>query len=218
MVAISLTPALNLACSVFGIRTAQEPSYAVVLKDGQREVRRYPSYVVARTRVAGDLDRTSNPAFRRLFNYISGNNDGKRKLEMTAPVIQRAARSSTEVEGVRLPMTAPVIQSEAGDGWVMEFIMPAEQSIETLPRPLDPTVTLAVVEPRHVAVVRFSGTVNAQDARSRVAALTDWASTRGYRPVEARYQLARYDPPFTLPFLRRNEIQVTVRRGQAPTS
>lgn len=208
MFVVSLTPALNLACSVFGIRTVEQPSYTVTQRDGSRELRRYPAMIVARTEVAGDFKESSNEAFRRLFRYINGGNDGGRKLAMTAPVQQAERRGSTD--GQKIEMTGPVVQERQGKGWMMEFIMPAEQTWETLPRPLDPRVTLARVPSRQVAVVRFSGRVDEQDVSEKAEVLASWAVSRGFRELSDP-RCARYDPPFTLPFLRRNEIHITVQ-------
>jgi hypothetical protein len=203
---IALVPLAG--CSFFGIRTAKEPEYTVVLSDGEFEIRDYPELVVARTVVEADYDESGSVAFRRLGGYIFGDNRKEQDIEMTAPVLR-------EPEGEEIAMTAPVLQEGSGKRWVMAFVMPAEHRLDSLPVPDDPNVELDVVPPRRVAAVRYSGTTSEEKIGHHAARLSSWLVSRGYE-ADSSPRSARYDPPWTLPFLRRNEVHIDVRKSPRP--
>ena len=123
----------------------EEPKHRVLERRDGWELRLYEPTVVAETTVTGDFGPGGNEGFRRLAGYIFGGNDGGRKLPMTAPVT-RERRG-----GTKIAMTAPVAQERSGGGWTVAFVMPAGQSIATLPKPDDPRVTLREVPARRVA-------------------------------------------------------------------
>lgn len=199
---MALTSSLSMACSVFGVRASKEPDYRVTLAEGDKEIREYDSYLIARTVIRGDYDETGRQGFRRLFKYISGHNAGAREISMTAPVLQ-------EKSGVEIAMTAPVLQETDGETWTMDFVMPDHFTRETLPAPRDDLVFIEEVPSQTVAVVRYSGTVSAKDIEEQTRQLEAWVSSKPYGVTSAA-RSARYDPPFALPFLRRNEIHLTV--------
>ena len=203
----SLTMLISLpvlaGCTVFGIRTVEEPEYRVVQTDGAIEVREYPPVIVARTQVRGDYDESSTVGFNRLAGYIFGGNQSGQDIAMTAPVVQ-------ETNGVSIEMTAPVLQEQSGDVWTMAFVMPSEYTLETLPRPLDPEVELAPVDARKTAVISYSGSLKENRIEEQSALLKAWVEASNYIPLSGP-RSAAYDPPWTLPFLRRNEIHVDVR-------
>lgn len=193
-------------CSVFGIRTTEEPEYTILTEDDDFEVREYASYVVAETTTQGDYDDAETSAFYRLFDYISGENEGERSLAMTAPVLQEAA------EGEELAMTAPVLIEESSaekSSWTMAFVLPADVTIDTAPIPTNPDVRLREVPAQRVATIRYGGLRSEEKIERYSQQLLEWIEEQGLRPTsEPRY--AGYDPPFTIPFLRRNEVQVDV--------
>ena len=121
---------------------------------------------------------------------------------MTAPVLQEQA-------GTEIAMTAPVLQETDGDTWTMDFVMPAHFTRETVPAPRDELVVIEEVPAQTVAVVRYSGTVSAEDIEEKTRQLEAWVASKPYGVTSAA-RSARYDPPFALPFLRRNEIHLTV--------
>ncbi len=213
---MSLRPILSMlagaalaACSTFGIRSGtEEPRYAVVGHVGTVEIRRYGPRVAAETTVTGPERAALSAGFRRIAGYIFGANHGARRIAMTAPVAQSEART--------IAMTAPVAQSPApGGGWTVRFFMPAAETLESLPEPNDPAVRLVAVPARSYAVLRFSGrpTLESVDAERRrlLAALSGGAWQAAGAP-RAWY----YDPPWTIPFLRRNEVAVPVVPAAAP--
>ncbi len=180
----------------------EEAPYEVVKQDGRFEIRDYASHILAETVVEGDLEDAGNKAFNRLFGYISGENRTRSKLAMTAPVSQQSA-------GEKIAMTAPVGQQRAGDDWAVSFMMPSEYSMETLPEPNDPLITLRQVPPRTMAAVRYSGFWSEKNYLKHKAALEEWVARMGL-VITGDPVWARYNAPFTPWFLRRNEILVPV--------
>ncbi len=178
----------------------EEAAFTVEIADGDFQVRRYAPQVAAEIVVDGPPEDAGNRAFRPLFRYISGANRTRNKLAMTAPVGQQAA-------GRTIAMTAPVGQQAASNRWAVSFMMPATSSLETLPEPTDPRVRLRAVPARRMAAVRYSGTWSRARYERQLARLQHWMATRGL--VAAGEPVwARYNPPFTPWFLRRNEVLV----------
>ncbi len=180
----------------------EEAEYKTVLKDGDFELRDYKSQFVAETRVSGSQDQAGNTAFRRLFRYISGNNTMTNKIAMTAPVGQVEASE-------KIAMTAPVSQSRSEESWIVSFMMPAKYTMKTLPAPNDSNVTLREIPARRVAAVRYSGRWTEELYNCHLSELRAWMKTRKLAPDGAP-EWARYNAPFTLPILRRNEVLIPV--------
>jgi hypothetical protein len=180
----------------------EEASYRVIEKEKDFELREYDRYIVAETLVEGDFNEVGNEAFRRLFAYISGKNRRRQSIAMTAPVSQ-------EPDSVKIPMTAPVNQERAGEKWRVAFVMPAGFTLETLPEPLDGKVALRMIPKRLMAARRYSGTWSRSRYEEKKSELEGWIERRGVKPA-GEPVLARYNPPFTPWFLRRNEVLIPV--------
>jgi hypothetical protein len=196
-------PALVLAVAAVAAapaaRAIEEPSFEVVRPLGDKvEIRRYAPYVVAEVQVPGPAGEAGNRAFPILAGYIFGKNKGERKLEMTAPVTQAAAP-------VKLPMTAPVTQAPAAGGYVVQFVLPRAVTLDSAPQPLDERVRLREVPATRVAVVRFSGFWSDASYEEHLALLKAALKDAG-QPWTGEPVFARYNPPITPWFLRRNEI------------
>jgi len=188
---------LTGACAI----AAEEPAFTVSLAQGDFEVRDYPALVVAEVAVAGDRKAAASTGFRLLAGYIFGGNTARQKIAMTAPVTQAASQ--------KIPMTAPVLQS-GGDGkWVIRFIMPKGSSLETLPRPNNARVQLKTAPPARMAVVRFSGLARQDSIAEKTAALQGFVKAQHLQAIGPP-ALAQYDPPWTLWFLRRNELMIPI--------
>ena len=187
------------ACSVFGIRSGtEEPPHSLVERVGDVEIRRYASRIAADTTVSGDAYEARGEGFRRLAGYIFGGNRGRTRIEMTAPVAQ---------SGERIAMTAPVAQGADASGSVIRFFLPA--GLIDPPKPNDDRVRIVPVPAETVAVLRFSGlATDTAIATQRTTLLATLAGTR-WRPA-ADFATWFYDPPWTLPPLRRNEVAVPV--------
>jgi hypothetical protein len=200
-----LSALMLTGCSVVGIRSGtEEPKYEVVGSIGPVEIRHYGPRIAAETVIADDEYSARSAGFRRIAGYIFGGNRSSTKIAMTAPVAQ-----SSET----IAMTAPVAQSQDASGrWVVRFFMPASYTMASLPTPTDPAVRLVDVPGETMAVLRFSGfgSVGAMDEHRAdlLKALAGSKWTPSGVPV-AWY----YDPPWTLPFLRRNEVAVAVTGG-----
>lgn len=186
------------------VMATEEAKYAVLEKDGQFELRQYEPCIVAETLVEGDFDDVGNAGFRRLFRYISGDNQTKKTISMTAPVAQ-------EMRSEKISMTAPVTQEKKGNYWSIAFVMPAEYTMDTLPIPTDAKVTLRSIPARLVAVITYSGTWSESRYEEHKAMLDRMMSKRKLKTA-GEYIYARYNPPFTPWFLRRNEVLVPVER------
>jgi hypothetical protein len=189
---------------VVGIRGLYEqPPYAVVrpAEPGGIELRDYPARVAAET----DDDGRRSAAFERLFRYITGANAAGERVAMTAPVQQTA-------RGELIAMTVPV-QSAGRDGsaGVMRFFLPAKVAAEGPPAPTDPLVRIATAPAQRVAVLRFSGVPSGARVAEKKRTLAERVAAAGLSSVGEPFLLT-YDAPFTLPFLRRNEVAVEVAK------
>ncbi len=197
-----LTTLFLAGCSVFGIRSADEPNYQVLNDYGHIQVRQYPALVVAQTEITADYKNSSSEGFQRLAGYIFGNNKKQQKIAMTAPVIQ-------EQESETMAMTTPVIQQKSGSVWLMAFVLPSNYSVATAPVPLDLAVLIKEIPGKKVAVIRYSGSLSEQNIEEKSEELKSWLSQQGFRALSPS-RSAAYDPPWTLPFLRRNEVHIDI--------
>lgn len=202
--------ALTVAsCSVFGIRTAEELQYDVITSSGDIEIREYQAYISAVASMKGSYNEVQGDLFAVLAAYIFGKNTTDSTIEMTAPVqINPEQQDSSE----RIAMTAPVVMKPEGEGiWKMAFSMPSTYTMENLPKPLDPQVTLLEIPAKKFAVIRFSGSFdNLEKRRSKAEELSTWLSTQSQYEKLSEPVFAGYDPPYTLPFLRRNEVLIEI--------
>ena len=196
----------------------EEPSYQILQTTEDYELRRYDPYRVAEVEVRGDFEEVGSEAFRILAGYIFGDNQGEAKIAMTAPVSQRPAETPGEKAGTRLEMTAPVTQraaDTASDTYVISFVMPKSFSLEALPRPNNPRIRLREEPAVRVAVRRYSGSWSEARYREEERRLLDALQRDGLQPRGTPIY-ARYNSPFSLPMLRRNEILVPLADSPEP--
>lgn len=177
----------------------EEPAYTVQRSlPHDVEIRQYDAYVVAEVRIEASADDAGREAFPILAGYIFGKNKGERRMAMTAPVTQTP-------EPVKLAMTAPVTQTPAGDGFIVQFVLPRDVTLATAPEPLDARVRLREEPARRLAAIRYSGFWSEANCQTHLArlqqALRDAGIAWSGEPV-----FSRYNDPFTPWFLRRNEI------------
>lgn len=176
----------------------ESPTYHVEERIGEIELRRYERYLVAETLVEGPLERAGNGGFRVLAGYIFGGN-------------------KTEDGGsTKIAMTTPVIQDRVGDQFRVRFMMPNRFTDESLPTPNDPRVTITEVGPERLAAIRYRGRWNSGGYEHHLQKLRDGLEHAG-RSTVGEPIWARYDPPWTPWFLRRNEVLVALD-DQAPPS
>ena len=170
------------------------------------EIRAYPEEIWATT-VADDQNR----AFSPLFRYISGDNEKSEKIEMTAPVVTIASPppGNDSAKGEKIEMTAPVVTMNTKEGMFMAFIMPQRFDMQSIPKPSSSLVKLKLVEPRKLAVIRFSGYMSQESYDKNLKLLREALEGRGIS-TEGEPLLMQYNDPWTPPFSRRNEIALQV--------
>jgi hypothetical protein len=201
------TQIVESALFVAGIRVGTEqPHYASTPLTDEVDIRKYGPRLAAETTVAADEDRARNVGFQRLALYIFGANHRDQQIAKDAPAVQKPDRKGDEIA-----MTAPVAQYQTPDDrWTIRFFMPSKWTLETLPTPDDDTVSLVSVPAETVAVLRFTGDRSPAAVASRTDELLDTLRSAGITPI-GKPVAWFYDPPWTLPFRRRNEIAIPVR-------
>ncbi len=197
---------LAIAAAVAGplMSRVEQPDYKVTTTDGAIEIRSYGPMIAAEAEVKGERTAAINEGFRLIAAYIFGANTPNAKIAMTAPVQQQSSQ--------KIPMTAPVTQQTAGDSWTVRFIMPSNWTLETLPAPNDPRVTLKPVPANRMLVIRFSGSASDSLIQTKTDELRRYAADKTLATV-GEPLLAFYNPPWTLPLLRRNEIMLKLAKG-----
>jgi hypothetical protein len=181
--------------------SVEEPAYTLESAHDGWEIRRYAPTLEARVTTRGSFDTAVSDGFRLLAAYIFGKNAPNVSIAMTAPV------SAEPAPGTAIAMTAPVSAQSAGDqAWTIAFTMPASWTLQTLPTPLDPRVTLVSVPGARVAARPFPGWATSERIAAEQARLLADLARAGQTPGTPR--IAQYDPPWTPPALRRNEILV----------
>ena len=192
---IWLTSFLLISNSAMAI---EEPKFTSIEKEGPFEIRAYAPKMIAEVSVTGNLRESSNKGFRSIADYIFGNNTAasgnQEKISMTAPVVMKAEPTNTK---------------ESSNRWLMYFVMPSQYTHSSIPKPNNPDVFLRAIGEKKVAVLKFSGLVNEEKVAKKTTELTLWITSKKLRPLSDP-ELARYNPPWTLPFLRRNEIMIEV--------
>jgi effector-binding domain-containing protein len=191
-----------LSISAGEVVATEEAPFELVTADGKFEIRDYAGQVVAEVWVEGEFEDVGNVAFRKLFGYISGDNQVRQDIAMTAPVAQ-------EKRSENIAMTSPVGQRAAGEGWAVSFMMPSELTLKTTPEPTDPAVTIRAIPERRMATIRYSGRWTEKNFRKNLSALQTWVEEQGLA-VTGDPVWARYNAPFVPPFWRRNEIMIPV--------
>jgi hypothetical protein len=169
----------------------ETPSYRVVEQIGDVELRRYEPYVVAETLVSASLEQAGNRGFRLLAGYIFG------------------ANTTAGGDSTKISMTSPVIQDRVGEEYRVRFMMPSSYTDESLPTPNDSRVTISEVEPQLLAAIRYGGRWTRHGYEQHLAKLTAALESAG-RTAVGEPIWARYDPPWTPWFRRRNEVLVAV--------
>ncbi len=181
----------------------EEPDYTVISQSEDFELRRYDPQLVAQTLVTGDQKDASNKGFKVLADFIFGNNTaptgGSGKISMTAPVKMQPSQE--------IAMTAPVNMQQTDGKWRVRFVMPSQYTMQTLPKPNNPEVEIIEVPAQTYGVIKFSGFTGSSKVDDKTEELRTWMQSKNLTPT-GDPELARYDTPWTLPFLRRNEVMI----------
>ena len=208
---VSITCFLS-SCSVFGIRNWEMPKYTIQLAENEYEVRRYEPYLIAQTRVRGDTFReATSKGFRRVADYIFGKNyvrgsylRDRENIEMTSPVLVE--------ESQIIDMTAPVnVEKGKKNEWQISFVLPSKWKVETVPIPKDQRVIIQRIPEERIVSYEFTGFVNEEKIENYQKKLKEWAKKKNIDTKE-NVRTAIYDPQWSIPFLRRNEIHLFVEK------
>lgn len=178
----------------------EEPKYEVLLTDGPFEIRQYAPILIAETMAEGDMDEASNKGFRLIADFIFGNNQlgparESEKIAMTAPVTIQAGSDSTSMP--------------TANQWRIHFVMPSRYTLASIPKPKNGAVTLREVPSKYFVVHQYSGFNTIARVQSKTQEASDWVARKNLRVIGTP-QLSRYDPPWTLPMFRRNEILIEI--------
>jgi len=191
----------------------EEPKYTLLEKSEPFELRAYAPQLIAEVKVEGDLDKASSQGFRLIAAFIFGQNQVSEKIAMTTPV---GIESSDQQKSAKIAMTVPVgieaVKPEKGvaNQWTVSFVMPSEYTLETLPKPLNSQVKIRQLPAENRAAITFSGFYSEDTVLEKTKALEDWIKTKNMQAIGPP-QFARYNPPWSLPFMRRNEVMIRVR-------
>jgi hypothetical protein len=193
----------------------EEPIFKVLVTDGSFEIRQYAPMLVAETLVEGDMDEASSKGFRLIADFIFGNNQvsnaqTKSKIAMTAPV-------TAEPQSSKISMTAPVtlepssaaMTMQTAKQWRISFVMPSQYTMENIPKPNNNAVRLKEIPGKYFAVQTYSGFNTMARVQRKTDETLEWAGKRALKMIGTP-QISRYDPPWTLPLFRRNEIMVEI--------
>jgi SOUL heme-binding protein len=195
---------LWIAYGYFSVRSIEEPAYTVRdIRDGY-EVRVYAPHIVAEVHVSGTYDEALTQGFRQIADYIFGNNTARSAIAMTAPVGEQASTSQA------IAMTVPVGESESNGEHVISFVMPSTYTLETIPLPNNKKVALRLVPAHAVAALRYSGSTSAAVVAKKKELLLSILKRDGVTATGIP-QSAFYNPPWTPPFMRRNEVLVDIK-------
>lgn len=203
-----IAPVFLAACSVFGDQGGiEQPPYRVAATLAENiTIREYGERIAVEARVTGKAaDASEGDAFRLLFDYISGANVANAEIAMTAPVETSGAAQSIE-------MTAPVESRYGDDGMTMRFFLPSGFTRETAPRPTDARVQLVFLPPETYAVLTYAGSRGRDTVLEKERELRAALAAAG---IEAGPEVRAYfyDPPWTLPWFRTNEVLISVANG-----
>lgn len=200
---VGIVAVLLLGAALWGpiVSNVEHPNYKVAERSGNIEIRDYAPMIVAEAQVKGERHEAISKGFRIIADYIFGNNTAAQKVPMTAPVTQQGSE--------KIAMTAPVTQQGGGDTWRVRFIMPAKYTLATLPKPNNPAIELREIPKKRFAVIRFSGMAGNESLKRYSKELDDFLSVKRLTPLSPPIY-AFYNPPWTLPFLRRNEVMVEI--------
>ena len=202
----SIVTALALSgCSLFGIHSAREAEFKTLDKQSPYAVRMYQPVMIAEVTVTGkNYEQAANKGFKPLFDYIQGNNTRKRQISMTTPV-------TSQPQSQNIDMTVPVMADKSGQQrWQIRFVLPARYTPDNTPQPSNPAITIRQRPRTKVAVIRFSGSLTPRNARKHIDKLRQWVQKQQFTPA-GNPVIAAYNPPWTLPFLRRNEIHIPLK-------
>lgn len=174
---------------IFTVSNVEEAKYEVIKSQGNLQIRDYAPMIIAETEVTGERKEAIRQGFRIIANYIFGNNTSKHKVAMTAPVIQEKTENN----------------------WKIRFVMPAGYTLNTLPKPNNKAVHLKQIDRKRFATIMFSGTADEEGLKKYNDELIAFIKDNNLKSL-SQANFAFYNPPWTPPFLRRNEVLVEIAK------
>ena len=183
----------------------EKPDYKVIQSEQNIEIRQYEPMIIAEVEVDGKREDAIGDGFRLVADYIFGNNTVQQVISMTAPVQQK--------ENQKISMTAPVQQQSTGKSWRMSFVMPSKYSMDSLPVPNNNRVRLKEILTKKFVVIEFSGTNSNENVTEHENQLMNYIEANQIK-INDSPKYAFYNPPWSLPFLRRNEVMIEINQQQ----
>ena len=217
-IALVCAGALSVSLAKEALSKYEEPEYTVAEQLGKKaEIRKYAPRIAAEVLVDKEWDDALNAGFRILAGYIFGKNEASEKVAMTAPVSAQASRSQqSEKIAMTTPVTATKLEtSEAESEWKIRFYMPSKYSLDTLPKPTDSRVKIQELPGETYAVIKFSGRSTQKSFSKHLKELESSIAEQGHYKVVGQPINAFYNPPWTLPFMRRNEVLLPIEKISA---
>ena len=181
----------------------EKPDYKVIQSEQNIEIRQYDPMIIAEVEVDGKREDAIRDGFRLLADYIFGNNTVQQVISMTAPVQQK--------ENQKIAMTAPVQQQSMGKSWQMSFVMPSKYKLDSLPVPNNNRVRLKEILTKKFVVIEFSGTNSNENVTKHENQLMNYIEANQINIIGSP-KYAFYNAPWTLPFLRRNEVMIEIKQ------
>ena len=181
----------------------ETPNYEIVKSQDAIEIRQYEPMIIAKVQMNGKREDAIGGGFRLLADYIFGNNIANQDIAMTAPVQQQ--------ESTKIAMTAPVQQQSAGNYWQVSFVMPSEYTMDTLPKPVNERVVLKEIPAKTFAAITFSGTNSDENVKAHEKILLEYVEANDLSVISTP-KYAFYNPPWTLPPMRRNEVMIEIAK------
>ena len=194
---------------LFGIRLEEEPKFYVILREGQKQIRKYRPFILAQTMIRGNFETARELGFKRLFRFLQGQNNLHDSIPMTAPVFQ--------VRGDRMSLTSiPEAHAPLKESWIISFILPARYSVGNLPQPIDSSIKLIKVPSITVASLRYNGVNTELQMDLKTQELFSWLDSHPNYKTISEPRFAQYDSPYVISFFRRNEIQISLVNAEKP--
>lgn len=192
------------SCSIFGINNVPEAKYTNIKKDDNFSVRLYAPLTEAQVTVQSDNYKSAvNEGFGYLFNYITGSNIANQDIQMTTPV-------KIEQQSQKIQMTAPVMIAANDKSWTIAFVLPSKYTLQNAPKPTNNKVKLVEKPETKMAVITFSGILTKDAIESNTVKLKNWIASNDYEIV-GQAEAAGYNPPWTIPFMRTNEVMIPIK-------
>jgi hypothetical protein len=206
IIIISLVLIIWAVSSWIAIKSIEEPKYKILSDEGIYEIRIYEPYILAETKVSGSYKEALNKGFSNIADYIFGNNKTNEKISMTVPVAEEYNKGDSE----KISMTVPVINQGNDQERIVSFVMPSKYTLSTLPSPNTDLVTFREVTDRKVAVLKYGWYTNETRIKEKAEILLEELKKDGVETI-GEYSSARYNPPFSIPLLLRNEILIEIK-------